>query len=159
MMYRTHLASGLAIAGFSGLVANLDLAFIAGSLLGSLLPDLDHPKSRLGRLVLPVSLALYGVFGHRGGTHSLLFAVLCLLITIISPAFGLGLVAGVLIHILADMISYSSGTPFQKGGGCPVFYPSDKRIGFRLIKVDGFAENFIVFPAFCFLSFLFFLLQ
>ena len=45
---------------------------IPAVLLGSLLPDLDHPGSILGRLFRIISLPLSKLCGHRGFTHSLL---------------------------------------------------------------------------------------
>ena len=44
---------------------------------GSLLPDIDHPKSWAGRRLRPVSTLIAAVFGHRGVTHSLLALAGC----------------------------------------------------------------------------------
>lgn len=141
------MASGFLVAGAGGLVmGSPEIPFIAGSVLGSILPDMDHPKSKLGRLTLPISIPLYMSFGHRGGTHSLLFVTLCLLTALILPDFGIGLGLGVLIHIGGDMISYSAGPAFSKGGGCPVFYPAQRKFGFRLVRVNGLIENLAVLP-------------
>ena len=36
------------------------------------MPDIDHPQSAFGKRVLPLSIPIAAVFGHRGITHSLL---------------------------------------------------------------------------------------
>ncbi|VEB43121.1 Inner membrane protein ydjM [Chromobacterium violaceum] len=48
---------------------------LAGGLAGSLLPDIDHPKSWLGRRIPFLSRPISYLFGHRGITHSLLAVV------------------------------------------------------------------------------------
>ena len=41
--------------------------------LGAALPDIDHPKSHLGRRFRFTSKVVNKAFGHRTFTHSLLF--------------------------------------------------------------------------------------
>jgi len=43
-----------------------------GAVIGSLLPDVDHPQSWVGRRTRPISTALAATLGHRGVTHSAL---------------------------------------------------------------------------------------
>lgn len=72
MIARTHLAFGL-------LAALLIHPSIGGNfwifaiivLIGSLLPDIDHPGSTLGSRIKPVSTFISATFGHRGFFHSL----------------------------------------------------------------------------------------
>lgn len=152
MMGRTHLAFGLLTAGLGSLAIDIggtDLVGLTiGSLLGSLLPDLDHPKSKLGRRFLPLSTFLYATLGHRGGTHSLFFAAVLLLLLIwVAPYLALGLCLGILSHILADMISYSVGKKFTFGNGCPLLWPlARKRFGIRLVTVNGTFEHLVIMP-------------
>ena len=68
-------------------------------LLFSLIPDLDTPKSLLGRL-FPPSKWLNTRFGHRTLTHSALFLGLSY---IVGPAAFLGLAS----HILLDLLTPS----------------------------------------------------
>lgn len=79
MKYKTHAATGAlaAILGIKhGLLGVLSLSashgFIIFVLLGALLPDLDHPKSKMGRKVPILSHLLKFFAGHRGLYHSLL---------------------------------------------------------------------------------------
>lgn len=55
---------------------------MAGGAIGSLIPDIDSPSSTLGRRIKPVSKAIAGTFGHRGGTHTLLAWILFSIFTI-----------------------------------------------------------------------------
>ncbi len=110
MMAGSHMALGVA----AWLVAAPRLGLPAASpsclglaLLGSLLPDIDHPKSWLGRRVRPVSSGIAAVLGHRGVTHSALAAAAC--------AWGLHgappgwaaapLAVGYLSHLAADLLT------------------------------------------------------
>lgn len=151
-MGRTHLAAGLALAAAGTLVPETLInqgLFGLAAVFGSLLPDLDHPKSKLGRIMLPISLPLNLIFGHRGGTHSLLFVTLCLIPVVFSPSVGLGLAIGVLLHIVLDVISHSSTWYRTTAGGCPLLYPlTKKRYAIKAVKVGSPMEKFVVLPAF-----------
>ena len=76
MMGRTHLAIGL-------LAALLLLPFIGQTwyifipliLLGSLLPDVDHEKSKINKM-LPITRWIPKVFAHRGFFHSIFPAII-----------------------------------------------------------------------------------
>lgn len=74
---------------------------------GALLPDIDHPRSILGRRMPFVGWILT----HRMFTHSFLFAGL---LALIHPALGLGCAA----HILLDAVNPT---------GCPLLYPIRSR--------------------------------
>ncbi|MEA9391062.1 metal-dependent hydrolase [Acerihabitans sp. TG2] len=101
---------------------------IAGGLLTSLLPDIDHPKSVLGQRLKWLSLPIARVFGHRGFTHSLLAIMGGILLFTLHIAPGIvpldafhGMIIGYLSHIVADML-----TP----AGVPLLWPCRWR--FRL---------------------------
>lgn len=77
MTGKTHIAIGTAAAAyFSPLVgANLSIPLMAGAALGSLLPDIEHPKSLINSKILPVKnkfvlmvlLVSSGIFILTGG--------------------------------------------------------------------------------------------
>ena len=48
----------------------LSIILISGAYVGSLIPDLDHPKSYLGKKFKTLSNTLNKLFGHRGLTHT-----------------------------------------------------------------------------------------
>jgi len=93
----THAAIAIAVAMWTG----LDSTGGALLTLGALLPDLDHPQSAVGRLLLPISIPLHRVCGHRQAVHGLPLWGLVLLCGLWwPPAAYIG--AGALLHVLAD---------------------------------------------------------
>lgn len=125
MKGKTHVIGGLAISGLLlycnktyhlGLsIASFD--YITGTVLGSLLPDIDHKKSFLGSIIhLPIK--------HRTLTHSLLFLFLTSIIVLqFNLSIALGLFLGIGSHLFLDML------PIKSKGIC-LFYPSKKRYSF-----------------------------
>lgn len=94
---------------------------IAGGLLTSLLPDIDHPQSVLGQRLRWLSLPIARMFGHRGFTHSLLAIIGVILLFTLQITPGVvpldafhGMIVGYLSHIVADML-----TP----AGVPLLWP------------------------------------
>jgi inner membrane protein len=74
-----HIAGGLLFTGIFASFWNINIFSDAGLLgltvLGSVLPDIDHTKSPIGKLFWPLSRYLDTRYGHRTITHSLLFLV------------------------------------------------------------------------------------
>lgn len=72
----THAAFGLLLTtttfSFWSLPLHPDPPALGTALLGGLLPDLDTPKSLIGRLLPLVSRPLEARYTHRGAAHSLL---------------------------------------------------------------------------------------
>ena len=94
-------------------IGNMGIA--AGSvMLGSLLPDIDHPSSFLGRRLKILSKPIYKVFGHRTLTHSIFFIGVgtWLLYMNVHKIMALGLCGGMISHILLDLLSRGSGVAF-----------------------------------------------
>ena len=111
MMAGSHVALGaaawLAAAPRLGLPA-LEAVPLGLAVLGSLLPDIDHPKSWVGKRVKPVSNIIGAVFGHRGVTHSLLAVVACAVLLArdgLPHALIAPLVVGYLSHLAADLLT------------------------------------------------------
>lgn len=100
----------------------------AAAIAGSLLPDVDHPRSWAGKRIWPVSAIIGMIFGHRGITHSLVAAIaLGLLAAVLplgaSPTWIFPLGFGYLSHLVADWMT-PSGIPLlwpvRKSFICPV---------------------------------------
>lgn len=108
----THVTAGLAAAL---LMPNLSIPAMAAVTLGSILPDIDHRDSLVGRHV-PI---LPRLLKHRGITHSLLFAVLCYGLY---PPLG----AGVLLHLLLDVLNPA---------GVALLWPWKKRISTPVVTI------------------------
>lgn len=147
MLGRTHFIFGIATASLA-LGPSLEAAALAG--LGALTPDIDHPKSTLGRIIpapfrpfAGIAAGTYGIvtgsttiaisaalflfiifFPHRSVTHSLL--ALFVVSNFLPAAFALGYVS----HIVADFIS----------GGVPLFWPWRKRFGTSIFQTGGVGD-------------------
>src|SRR5688572_439 len=71
-----HIAGGIVITGILASFKDINIfssaVRVAFTVFFSLLPDIDCPKSIVGKLFLPVSRYLNRNFGHRTITHSLL---------------------------------------------------------------------------------------
>ena len=117
----TQFATGLPLTGLLAFPS-----YYGGITLGSLLPDIDHPQSYLGRRLRILSVPIFKIFGHRGITHSFLFMGIIGTATAVwwasNPLFFGGLFIGILSHLLGDMCTVS---------GVPLLYPKTKRYGFR----------------------------
>lgn len=109
------------------------LMAMISTLLGSLLPDIDHPQSLIGRRIRIVSQPIYKYVGHRTLTHS--FIVVACLGGIVNTIGGkrgeilaIGIAIGMSSHIILDF--------FSKGGGVAFFYPlyPKKIYGVKLYK-------------------------
>lgn len=89
---------------------------------GTILPDIDHPYSKVGKKVKPLSKWIYNNLGHRTLTHSLF--IITVFYFSYNIAFGMdivstGLMIGCVMHVLFDLMTPS---------GVPLAYPfSNKR--------------------------------
>lgn len=131
MQVRAHMKGGIVL----GLVATYLLfkdgytpdipVMILSSVAGSILPDIDHPKSFIGSQIPLLPKYLYSNVGHRTLTHCFLFAILIgIFLSFFNPWVGTGLFVGILSHIILD-----SFTP----RGVAILYPiTDKK--FKLWK-------------------------
>lgn len=107
----THLAAGLAAAALTG---NLETATLVGMALGSVLPDIDSPKSLVGKYV-PV---IPQILPHRTITHS---GMVCALLWMLCPAVGFGAA----IHLFLDMFNPE---------GVPIFWPISKKFRVPIVS-------------------------
>jgi len=124
MKATTHASFGilyiLGIGLLLGITLNRAIAVLA--ILGALLPDIDTPKSLIGRFLRPIAAYIKRKLGHCQATHSLLGLVTLGLITaplIYANLFWwVALFSGYLSHLLIDAVNKS---------GVPLFYPSPIR--------------------------------
>lgn len=125
MTATTHIVFGtfsyLAVSSIIGIDSSLMLSSILVLVFASLLPDIDTPKSKLGKLLFFISHKVEVRFGHRTITHSFLFLVLSsILFYLIFFLFKnsyliLPFVIGVFSHIFLDTLNKQ---------GVLLFYPS-----------------------------------
>lgn len=140
MLYTTHVVTSLltatAVKGTIGL--NVGIPYYVGTAIGSLLPDIDHPDSFIGRRSFGLSKLMNMAFGHRGFTHSFLSTLLFSATTyIFFPAeWAIGLSVGYTGHLLGDFFSKS---------GIPLGHPfTKKKFKVPLYKTGGLSESLIL---------------
>ena len=121
MDYKTHVVVGTSTAIGISLAARkygvnipvTGIGYVASAAFGSLLPDIDHPKSFLGNCI-PEECHF---IRHRTVTHGILFlAIVTILISFFSAPCGFGAFIGILSHIILDMID-------NKGHGVCIMAP------------------------------------
>ena len=147
MNYKTHINGGILV----GLYVNLQMTnnipiistgvFLGGALVGSLLPDIDHKNSYIGKKAKTVSKAINKFAGHRKLFHAPLMYLLLYSISIgmINDKLLLvgvkGLFLGILSHLLLDSFTI---------GGLPWFYPlSKKKFSLSKIKTNSKLEDIL----------------
>jgi inner membrane protein len=106
-----HIAVGLFVClGLDFLLFDFNIIesvlYYVSVILGSLLPDIDTPKSYLGHKFKLLSTVINKAFGHRTATHSILVITVLFFISVIifgMNTFLVGLTLGSLLHTLGDM--------------------------------------------------------
>ena len=118
----THIAFGLlTVAGsfsFFSMPFHRNLPAVACAIIGSVLPDIDSPRSYIGRVLPFASIPIERQWGHRTITHSLLcllaLSVMTWPLLIFQTPCYAALLLGYMSHIIADCATKS---------GVPLFYP------------------------------------
>jgi inner membrane protein len=109
MISSTHFAFGILAASLACQTINPAILLIGG--VASLLPDIDHTESVLGKLFFPISKLINDKFGHRTVTHSLLAIFVIALfsggIFIYFPQIATAFFSGYLSAIVGDMLTKS----------------------------------------------------
>ena len=139
MLFHTHLLIAVAFFLIARLVypsINSPL-FLVILLFGSILPDIDEPKSTINRWSGIIGRFITFFARHRGFFHSLLFITILsgAIYYFLNPKYAIALGLGFLAHLIGDGV-----TPM----GIELFYPFSR---FRIsgpIKVGGWAEKIIM---------------
>lgn len=86
-----------------------------------MISDIDEPRSHIGRPFFFLAIPINKIFGHRTLTHSLLFTIALGLIlwTFMPHSYVYAIVAGVIAHIVGDMVT----------GKVKLFYPLPVSVG------------------------------
>ncbi len=120
-----HIAGGVVFTGLFCSFFSINIfanpIFISVTILGSLLPDIDHTKSWIGKSVYPIAKWLSRNYGHRTITHSIFFLIGVFLISVfieknfrVDYSISTILFFSILSHLIFDMVTIS---------GIPLFYP------------------------------------
>lgn len=156
-----HIAGGIIFTGLFCSFFSVNIfatpLFISATLIGSLLPDIDHTKSWIGKSIYPIAKWLSRNYGHRTITHSIFFLIGIFLISVFIEknfredySISTILFFSILSHLIFDMVTLA---------GIPLFYPFYKnpcvlpanpemRIRSGNIRQEG-----IILFIFCFLTF------
>lgn len=111
MIWITHILGGVLSYILSyklGLIPQSDSTLLTLFVFGSLLPDIDHPRSFISNSFLPFKIASYGVstFGHRTIMHSFLgIGIWYVVFNMLFPLVGIQLTQ---LQILSILIGYVS---------------------------------------------------
>ena len=141
MLAPTHSVFGifltLIILAVFGVQWGLHWTIILVAILGAIIPDIDHPKSIIGKIFYPISAPIERRYGHRTITHSLvgwaiatvLFAVIIGLISFIPIIAELGWSDLPIRWIAAFSISYFSHLVLDmlNKRGSQMFWPDPGR--------------------------------
>ena len=156
-----HVTGGIVFTGLFCSFFSVNIfanpVFIGMTIFGSLLPDIDHTKSWIGKAFYPIAKWLSVNYGHRTITHSIFFLFGIYIISLFieknfSTDFSISTILffSILSHLIFDMVTLQ---------GIPLFYPFYKnpcvlpanpemRIRSGNIRQEG-----IILFVFCFLSF------
>lgn len=133
MTGKQHIAIGVmasvlatSYATFGGEVSMQDLAVMNGGIiLGSIIPDIDHPDSMVGRKFKLTSKLINRFFGgHRGMTHDVLWVVISAVLSCFFWAPWCGLLVGISLHIIADAFCV---------GGVPILWIFNRKPRYRIL--------------------------
>ncbi len=109
MMFKTHLAFGFLIGLISLKFLNISNPFVFLILITifSSLPDIDHPKSKIGRKFPFLSWPINLIFKHRGFFHSIFPSFI---LFFVFHYFNLDIIAfpialGYIAHLLGDSLT------------------------------------------------------
>ncbi|MHC0039617.1 metal-dependent hydrolase [Pseudoneobacillus sp. C159] len=142
MLYKTHIATSIAAGAAIATLTSFPFTvlFLGGVSFGSLLPDVDEPRSFIGQRAFGISKIINRRYGHRGITHSLFtWALFTILVLLFNNPFTIGLSLGYLFHIGGDYFSKS---------GVPLFKPiSNKRFKFLFTYKTSSTSELIIFYA------------
>ena len=118
-----HIVGGIVFTGIFASLWNINIfskvEYLSLCTFFSVLPDIDHTRSPIGKLFYPIAKYLDRHFGHRTITHSLLALItLTILLSILGKRYENNLtllfVFSYSSHLLFDMMTVE---------GVPLFYP------------------------------------
>ena len=137
MTHKTHAVVGLTFGFiFSALFNMNNHLYLIFAWLGALLPDIDHPKSKMGKLISIIPSLINNKWGHRGLTHSfkgiVWVGIFSIPLMFLSPYASIYLLIGYASHLFADSLTVS---------GVKLYYPSRETYGWKIIKTGSWEED------------------
>lgn len=121
MTGKTHASCGILVGALAIEYYKTDLftsvTIVVLAVIASLLPDICHTQSKIGRKIRILSFFIRLLFGHRTFTHSILFIVIIglgLYVIQTPQYYFMTIITGLISHVILDML-----TP----KGVKLFYP------------------------------------
>lgn len=121
MTGKTHASCGVLVGALAIEYYKTDLftsvTIVVLAVIASLLPDICHTQSKIGRKIRIISFFIRLLFGHRTFTHSILFIVIIglgLYVIQTPQYYFVTIITGLISHVILDML-----TP----KGVKLFYP------------------------------------
>lgn len=120
-----HIAGGLAFTGIFASFADVNIfsqpEYLGTCVFFSLLPDIDHTRSPVGKLFYPVAKWIDTHHGHRTVTHS----ALCFLAVVLLVGLGEQIATGGRVITCIAALAYASHLLFDMctRQGIPLFLP------------------------------------
>lgn len=148
MKARTHATTGLAfgLVGinfgiFSFLALPVGHGFLILSLMASLLPDIDHHSSKVGKKLPGISHMLEFIFGHRGVFHSIWGMLIFGIVTwVICRAFSIGAWKLIVFAVCFGYFTHLASDSFTKTG-VKWFYPFEIGRVRGPVNTEGVSET------------------
>lgn len=120
-----HITGGIVFTGLFCSLFSINIfanpIYISITIIGSLIPDVDHTKSIIGKFFYPIAKWLSVKFGHRTITHSIFFLGIITLFSVFTDKiffnnYNITIIIffSVFSHLLFDMMTLQ---------GIPLFYP------------------------------------
>ena len=135
MLFRTHLMFSIFAILLMINFVNNQLVFVIVALIATIIPDIDHSDSVIGKRLIFRPLQFF--IKHRGMIHSFTIAVLIsVLIAIFFPVASLGFFLGYSVHLLCDSFTREGIEPF---------WPFDYKIKGYLTTGEKYEEVLFVF--------------
>lgn len=155
MTGKTHISCGLLIGTLAVNYYHPDLfnsiTTVVLAVGGSMLPDICHTQSKIGRRFKFLSFIVRTLFGHRTFTHSLLFTLLMalLLTSIHTPEmYFTAFIGGMASHIILDMLTPRGVKllyPLPLSVKLPIQFKTGGMVDLSLATAFTFGGTYVIF--------------
>jgi inner membrane protein len=152
-----HIAGGITFTGLFASFNDINIfekpEYIAITVVASILPDIDHTRSLIGKASYPLAKWLSIKYGHRTITHSFVFLIgIILVIKLIEALYHLGSTYsiivgyGILSHNIFDMVTKQGVAFWYPFSTRPCVLPGNP--GMRL-RTNDLRSEAVIFVIFC----------
>lgn len=153
-----HVAGGIVFTGLFSSIADRNIfetfGAIATTVIFSQLPDIDHAKALIGKIIPPLSKYIQKTFGHRTITHSFLAIIaisvlMKLFDSVFQTSFSIFAVLAYSSHIIFDMCTRAGVQFFYPFSIKPAVLPANPNLR---IQTNDLKAEVIIFTVFCVLG-------